>query len=298
MQAVTFSRYGGPEVLELAEVADPVAGAGRIRVRVLAAGVNFYDAKVRSGLFSGGREPAHPLVPGLEAAGIVDQVGPGVTGTAVGEAVFGLATGGAAAGLAVLTAWAPQPATLSPVQAGGLAVVAETAVRCLDLLDVGPGDRLLVHGAAGGVGQAAVQLAGLRGALVVGTARPANHPLLARYGALATSYGEGMPGRVRELFGSPTHVLDTAGTQLDDLLALAPAPERVVSIANFAAGEHGARVTSGGGDAAAALAEVAELAATGRFSLEVAATFGFEQAAQAHRLVESRTVAGKIVLVA
>jgi len=299
MRAVQYSGYGGPEVLHLAEVAEPVAGPGQVRVRVQAAGVNFFDCKVRSGRLAAGRLLARPAIPGLEAAGIVDQVGPGVSGTAPGDAVFGLVSGGAAADLAVLTAWAPQPAgTFSPAQSGGLAVVAETAVRALDLLRVGPGDRLLVHGAGGGVGQAAVQLARARGAEVVATASPANHPLLARYGALPTSYGDGMPDRVRELVGGPTLVLDTAGTQLDDLIALAPWPEAVVTIANFSAGERGVRVTSGGGDAAAALARVAALAQDGRFALQIAAELGFEDAAEAHRLVESRRVGGKVVLVA
>lgn len=299
MQAVVYSRYGGPEVLRLAQTDPPEPGPGQVRIIVQAAGVNYYDAKVRAGSLARGREPAGPVIPGLEAAGIVDQVGPGVVGTGIGDAVFGLATGGAAAERTVLTAWAAQPVgALSPVQSGGLAVVAETAIRALDLLAVGPGDRLLVHGAAGGVGQAAVQLARLRGAIVAATARPANHPLLVRYGALPTPYGDGMVGRVRDLLGGdPTLILDAAGSQLDDLLVLAPEPEQVVTIANFSAGERGVRVTSGGGDAATALAQVAALAASGRFALEVAATFGFDQAAAAHRLVESRRTSGKIVLV-
>ena len=297
MQAVIYSRYGGPEVLELAEVGEPEPGAGQVRVRVQAAGVNAYDAKRRSGRFARGTQPASPLVPGLEAAGIVDRVGIGVVGTGIGDEVLGLATGGAAAELAVLTAWAPQPAGFSAVQSGGLAVVAETAVRALDLLGVGPGDRLLVHGGSGGVGQAAVQLARLRGAMVAATASPANHPLLARYGALPTTYGDGMADRVRDLLGEPTLVLDVAGSQLDELLTLVPDPDRVVTIANYAAGERGVRVTSEVGDAAAALAQVAALAAAGRFALQVSETFGFDRAAAAHRLVETRRAAGKIVLV-
>lgn len=300
MRAVQYASYGGPEVLKLADAPEPTAGPGQVRVRVQAAGVNYYDIKVRSGQFAGGRPLQRPVIPGLEASGIVDQVGKDVIGTAIGDPVFGLATGGAAAEYTVLTAWAPQPAgTLSPAQSGGLAVVAETAVRALDLLGVGPGDRVLVHGAAGGVGQAAVQLARLRGAEVVGTAREANHALLAELGARATTYGDGMVERVRRLIpDGPTLVVDAAGTQLDDLLALAPRPQDVVTIANFTAANRGARVTTGGGDPAAALAQVAALAGSGYFTLRIAGVFGYDEAAAAHRLAESRTASGKIVMVA
>ena len=106
-----------------------------------------------------------------------------------------------------------------------------------------------------------------------------------------------MADRVRDLLGEPTLVLDVAGSQLDELLTLVPDPDRVVTIANYAAGERGVRVTSDVGDAPAALAQVAALAASGRFALHVAETFGFDRAAAAHRLVETRRAAGKIVLV-
>lgn len=298
MRAVRYSRYGDPEVLAVVEVPEPQARPGRVRVRVQAAGVNGYDAKLRSGAFAGGRPLEQPVIPGLEAAGIVDQVGTGVTGTSPGDAVFGFTSGGASAEYALLTAWAPQPGgDFTPAQAAGLPVVAETATRVIDLLGVGPADRLLVHGAAGGVGQALVQLARLRGAVVVGTARTANHELLTGLGALPTTYGDGMADRVRDLLGGgPTLVADTAGTQLDDLLALVPRPADVVTIANFTAAGRGARVSQDRGDAAAALARVAALVAEGRFRLQLSRTFSMADAAAAHRLVESRSAAGKVVL--
>ncbi len=297
MRAVQYVRYGDPEVLEVAEVTEPEAGPGQVRIRVQAAGVNPYDTKVRAGAFAGGRPLARPTIPGLEASGVVDQTGPGVTGIAPGDAVFGFTVGGAAAEYALLSSWARQPGRgLTAVEAGGLAVVADTATRVVDLLEVGADDVVLVHGAAGGVGQAIVQLAVLRGARVVGTASPANHELLAALGAEATGYGPGLVERVRELAPpGPTLVADAAGSQLDDLLALAPRPQAVVTIANFAAAERGVRVTSERGDASA-LARVAGLAALGRFRVNVSHTFGFAEAAAAHRLSESRSAAGKIVL--
>lgn len=298
MRAVQYSSYGDPEVLQVVEVPEPQAGPGQVRVRVQAVGVNLFDAKRRSGMFAGGGPLERPVIPGLEAAGIVDQVGSDVVGTAIGDPVFGFTVGGASAESAVLSAWAAQPGgDFSPAQAAGLPVVAETATRVVDLLGVGAGDRVLVHGAAGGVGQAIVQLALLRGAVVVGTARPANHELLAGLGALPTAYGDQLVQRVRELLpAGPTAVADAAGTQLDDLLALAPRPRDVVSIANFTAGSRGARVTQDRGDARAALTQVAALVAAGRFTLRVSHSFDLAQAALAHRLVESRSAAGKIVL--
>ena len=300
MRAVQYSSYGGPEVLGLVELPEPQAGPGQVRIRVQAAGVNPYDVKLRSGGFAGGRPLARPVVPGLEAAGIVDQLGAGVTGTAPGDAVFGFTIGGACADYALLQAWAPQPGgDFSPAMAAGLPVVAETATRVVDLLGVAGTDRVLVHGAAGGVGQGIVQLAVLRGAQVVGTASPANHELLASLGALATGYGPGMVERVGRLLpDGPTLVADAAGSQLEDLLALAPSPQAIVTIANFSAAQRGVRVTSERGDAAAALALVGGLAAAGRFRVHVSHTFDLAEAAAAHRLSESRGAGGKIVLLA
>lgn len=300
MRAVQYSRFGGPEVLEVGDTPEPHAGPGRVRIRVAAAAVNPYDHKVRSGMFAGGREPDRPRIPGAEAAGVVDEVGGGVAGTRVGDAVFGLATGGAAAQYAVLTHWAAKPGNISFEEAAGLTVAPETAERALRLLELSDGETLLVHGAAGGVGQAALQLARLRGAGVIGTASERNHDLLRSLGAVPTTYGPGLPARVADLAPAGVDaVLDAAGTSLDELLEIAGGPGRVVSIANYSAGDRGVRVTTGGGDEAAfdVLPWIAELAARGEFRLRVSAAFPAGRAAEAHRLSESRSAAGKIVLV-
>lgn len=298
MRAVQYSHHGGPEVLEIVEAPEPHAGAGQVRIRVRAAAVNPYDHKVRSGMFAGGAEPARPTIPGAEAAGIVDEVGDGVAGTRVGDHVFGLATGGASAEFALLTHWAPKPGTVSFEEAAGLTVVSETAERCLRLLGVVAGETLLVNGAAGGVGQAALQLARLRGARVIGTASEHNHDLIRSLGATPTTYDRGLPARVAALAPQGMDaVLDAAGTSLDELLQIEPT--RVVTIANYAAGDRGVRVTTGGGDEAAfdVLPWISDLACRGEFRLRVAAAFPAQEAAEAHRLSESRSAGGKIVLV-
>ncbi|MFT4108139.1 NADP-dependent oxidoreductase [Propionicimonas sp.] len=297
MHAVVFSRYGGPEVLHLSDLPAPSARPGRIRIRVRAAGVNPYDYKVRSGMMAAGATaPDAPVVPGLEAAGVVDELGEGVSGVCVGDEVFGLAVG-AYAEEAVLRAWAPKPAGLDWAQAAALGVAGETATRVLEALALPRGATLLVHGAAGGVGQAVVQLGRLAGLRVVGTASERNHDLLRRLGAEPVGYGDGLPARVTALAPDGVDgVADTAGSQLDDLIAVTGSPEGVVTIANYSAAERGVRFTGGGGDASAALARVGELAAGGLFAVRVAATFELADAALAHRLSESRTAGGKIVL--
>ncbi|MCA0297366.1 MAG: NADP-dependent oxidoreductase [Actinobacteria bacterium] len=296
MRAVEFSAYGGPEVLHEADVAEPQAGPGQVRIRVRASGVNPFDHKQRSGMMArGATSPDGPVVPGLEASGVVDQVGPDVTGVAVGDEVFGLGSA-THAEQAVLRAWAPKPPGLTFEQAAALPVAGETASRMLGLLDAPAGATVLVHGAAGSVGQAVVQLARQAGLQVIATASESNHDWLADLGAEPVTYGGGLVERVRALAPAGVDgVLDTAGSQLDDLLALVPSPE-VVTIANYGAAERGVRFTGGGGDASAALARIADLAGAGGFTIRVARTFGLADAAAAHALSESRHPGGKILL--
>lgn len=296
MRAIQYSSYGGPEVLHLAEVPLPLPGPGRVRIRVRAAGVNPFDHKRRSGMMAGGTMLGAPVVPGIEAAGVVDELGPGTTGVAVGDAVFGPASGGYAE-YAVLRAWAAKPASLGFEEAAGLPVAVGTATRVLGELGLRPGETLVVHGAAGGVGQAAVQLAREAGLRVIGTASGRNHDLLRDLGAEPITYGDGLADRVAALApGGVAGVLDAAGSQLDDLIGIAGDPSRVVTIANYSAAERGVRFSRGGGDDAAALAAVVKLIAAGRFTVRVAATFPLAEASAAHVLSESRRAGGKIVL--
>ena len=296
MKAVRFDEFGGPEVLHVEDVEEPHAGPGQIRVAVRAAGVNPIDWKVRSGMVGG--EP--PIVPGADVSGVVDEVGDGVEGVQPGDEVFGFAVGGGAAEHTLLEHFARKPAGMSWEEAGALAVAVETAARTLDALGVAEGDTLLINGAAGGVGVAAVQLARARGARVIGTASEGNHAFLRELGAEPTTYGEGVVDRVRELApGGVDRALDTAGHgALPDLIELAGSPDNVLTIADFqAAPGLGVRLSGGGGERAYyALGDAAELFEAGRFSMPVAETFPFERAGDAHARSEAGHVRGKLVL--
>ncbi|WFF03752.1 NADP-dependent oxidoreductase [Micromonospora sp. WMMD964] len=307
MRALQFSKYGPASVLEVSEAPEPHAGPGRIRVVVRASGVNPADTYVRAGQFKEWIPLRLPHVPGVDAAGVVDEVGDGVTTARVGDEVFGITDyaqmGGANAEYAVLAAWAPKPAALTWEQAGGAAGNIETATRVLDRLGVKDGTTLLIEGAAGGVGTTAIQLAVARGAAVIGTASERNHEFLASIGAIPTTYGPRLAERVHTLLPSGVDVaLDCAGSgSLPDLVGLVASPDRVVSIADINATAYGVHLSRGSGPGAdtpalEGIAAAGELAQRSRFTVPVAAVFSLEEAKAAHELSESRHARGKIVL--
>lgn len=297
MKAASFSRFGGPEVLEIVDLSDPQPGPGQVRIAVRAAGVNASDWKKRRGLMDQGL----PQTLGYEAAGIVDELGAGVTDAEVGNRVYGFSEGGAAqAEFAVLSHYAPIPPTLDFAEAASLPAAVETAARALDQLGVDPGSTLLVNGASGNVGTAAVQLAVARGARVVGTGSPASHELLRSLGAEPVAYGEGMAERVRALAPEGVDLaLDVAGSGvLAELIELAGSPEHVVTVADFAGAQrYGVRFSSGdSGRALYVLAQIGDLVASGRFALPAVRTFPLADVAEAHRIGELGRVRGKLVL--
>ena len=297
MKAVRFSRFGGPEVLEIVDLPDPCPGFGQVRIAVRAAGVNASDWKKREGLMDG----ELPQTLGYEAAGVVDELGEGVADVAVGDRVFGLSANGAAqAELAVLSYYAPVPASLDFPGAAALPAAIETAWRALDQLGVASGSTLLVNGASGSVGSAAVQLAVARGARVIGTASPANHEYLRSLGAQPVAYGQGLAGRVRALApGGVDLALDVAGSGvLPELIELAGGAGHVVTLADFdGAQRYGVRFSTGdAGRALHAIGEIGELIESGRFSLPVAQTFPLAEVAQAQRVSEQGRAHGKLVL--
>ncbi|MEV0842477.1 NADP-dependent oxidoreductase [Actinocatenispora sera] len=297
MKAVEFGRFGGPDVLEIAEIPEPHPAPGQVRIVVRAAGVNASDWKQRQGLM----DQELPQLLGHEAAGIVDELGDGVTGVALGDRVFGFsATSGAQAELAVLSHYAPVPAALGFAEAAALPAAIETAARALDQLGVGAGDTILVNGASGTVGSAAVQLAAARGARVIGTGSPASHELLRTLGAEPVAYGTGMAERVRALApGGVDRALDVAGSGvLAELVGLAGGADRVVTVADFAGAQrHGVRFSRGeDGRALHVITEIGELIDTGRFTVLVGRTFPLAEVAEAHRVGEAGRVRGKLVL--
>jgi NADPH:quinone reductase-like Zn-dependent oxidoreductase len=311
MRAVEFCEYGPPDVLHVAEVEEPHAGPGQVRVAVRASGVSAGETLIRSGALRDAVPATFPWRTGFDAAGVVDEVGAGVTGVGVGDEVFGMTstTGRAAnADRAVLTAWAPKPAGWSWAEVGGAAGTFETSARVLDRLAVGAGHTVLIQGAAGGVGAVAVQFARARGATVIGTASPRNHDFLRSLGALPTTYGPGLVERVRALAPDGVDaVFDCASGALPDLITIAGDPSRVVTIADFTAAAHGVHMShsapaadvGSGADALAVhgLAIAVGLAGEGRLRVPVAAEFPLTEVAAAHELSESRHARGKIVLV-
>ncbi len=296
MRAVQFDEYGDPDVLHLGDAPEPHAGPGQVRIAVEAVGVNQFDAKVRSGLLADAMPLPLPHVPGLEGAGVVDEVGEGVVGVAVGDRVFGKGSA-TYAELAVLTAFAPIPGALTMAEAAALPVSVETAARLLDLLELHPGGLLVVDGASGGVGTGVVQLAVARGLVVVGTASEANHAYLRELGAMPTTYGEGLADRVHALVDQPVAgALDLAGKGgVRDLVALTGDPGRVATIADYGAGAQGVTVSTAA-TAWYALGEVSRLVQDGRFRVSVEEEIPWTEAARAHERVRSGHTRGKIVL--
>jgi NADPH:quinone reductase-like Zn-dependent oxidoreductase len=299
MRALQYKAYGGPEVLEWAEAPEPHAGPGQLRIAVRAASVNPIDGKVLTGTLSGGEPMAGTGYLGYDAAGVIDEVGDEVIGVTVGDEVFGRGQH-TQAEYAPLDAWAAKPPSVDWAVAAAAGVAGETSERGLRLLDVTAGDTLFVDGGAGGVGAVAVQMALARGAKVIASASEANHQYLRELGATPVGYGQGVAERVRAAAGGPVDaVFDVAGkTPVQELISLAPEPSQVVTIANYAAGQAGARVTGGGADShpMEALAEVAELLAQNQLVIKVR-TFPFDRAAEAYQISQSGHVRGKLVLV-
>ena len=299
MFAVQFSEYGGPEVISLGEAPEPHAGPGQIRIVVRAAGVNPMDWKLRSGMLARGKPLEGVGYLGFDAAGVVDEVGEGVTDVTVGDDVFGQGQN-TQAEYAVLTSWVRKPASVDWAVAAAAGVVVETSERVLRLLGVREGTKLFIDGGAGGVGSTATQLAKARGAMVIASASEANQGYLREIGAIPVIYGEGMVERVKALqIGKVDAVLDAVGkTPIDDLISLTTEPSQVVSIANYGAAASGARVSGGGADSQPkkALAEAAELLEQSKLVIKIQ-TFPFDRAAEAHQISQDGHARGKLVLV-
>ena len=298
MRALTYTELGGPEVLHVAAVPEPHAGPGQIRIRVAAASVNPVDWKTFGGLMPGSQAPTGVVVPGWDASGVVDEVGDGVTGVAVGDDVFGFGPA-TQAELAVLTAWAPKPASLDWSVAAAPSAL-ETSERVLRLVGVQPGQTLFVAGGAGGVGAVLVQMAVAAGITVVASAGADNQGYLTEIKAIPVLYGDGLVERVRTAApGGVDAVADVAGkTPAAELFALAPSHDKVISIANFDLAAEGGIVTGGNESErrpAEALAQGADLLRENKVVIKVQ-TFPLDRAVEAYATSLSGHVRGKLVL--
>lgn len=307
-RAVVATGYGGAEVLELVDVPDAAPGAGEVVVEVRAAAANPADLKSYSGAF--GTDPANlPLRLGYEVSGVVAEVGADVDHVRVGDEVvaFRVAGGYADRVVARATDVFAKPTALTFAEASGLLLVGATATHLLHATGVAAGETVVVHGAAGAVGSAAVQLLVERGARVIGTASPARHDALRALGAEPVSYGTGLAGRIREL--APDGVdaaLDTVGTDeaVDVSVELVADRQRIASVAAFARGPGlGIRLLGGGPGADpgtavrdAARADLIEAAAAGRFRVEVDRTFALTDVRAAHEHLATGHARGKVVL--
>lgn len=305
MKAISYSRYGGPEVLELGEVDDPRVGPDSVLVKVRAAAVNPVDWKCREGHLDAVLQPVFPVIPGWDVSGVVVQPGPAVPEFAVGDEVIGyvredvLSRGTFAEYVAApVRALARKPRSLSFEEAAGLPLVGLTAYQVLHrVLEVKRGETVLVHAAAGGVGSIAVQLAAHLGARVIGTASERNHDFVRGLGGEPVTYGEGLSERVRGLAPEGVDaVFDSMGGDALKVSANLLAPEgRLASITDPEVVSYGGRYWFVRPDPQD-LRHLSDLADQGTVTVHVSETFPLDRAADAHRLNQEGRTRGKIVV--
>ncbi|WP_261164711.1 NADP-dependent oxidoreductase [Microbacterium sp. Marseille-Q6965] len=309
-RAIRYSEHGGPEVLRIEEIPDPVAGPGQVTVRVEAAGVNPVDAKMRR------RGTAGPLTAprgtGQDGAGYITSVGEGVDGFRVGDAVVFTSAGGSYATDIAIDAGKVsfRPPGVSAAQGAGVPIPCGTAYQALRSLGLRADDTLLIHGGSGSVGQAAIQFAVMWGARVIATTSPARAERVAGLGAEPLPYGPGLVDAVREAApDGVTVILDCAGTDeaLAQSLELLADRSRIATIvAGSQAPDLGIRAFSAGSPTplterqkalrAEAIPVTLALMAAGRFSIELGERYALDQAAEAQRASEAGAP-GKLVVV-
>jgi NADPH:quinone reductase-like Zn-dependent oxidoreductase len=302
-RAVRFDAYGGIDVLKVVEVERPVPAPGRVLVRVRAAGINPGEASIRGGRLAKRFPATFPSGEGSDLAGVVEELGEGVDGFGVGDEVLGF-TNDRASHAELVAAEAdklvPKPRSVTWEAAGSLFVAGTTAVAAVRAVGVRAGDTVVISAAAGGVGTLAVQLARNAGATVIGLASPEHHGWLTDHGAVPVRYGDGVAERIREAAdGRVDAFIDAFGAQYVELaLELGVAPERVDTIANFAAKERYGVKTEGTAVAASAevLAELAAMIRDGRLQVPIARVYPLDQVQAAYRELEKRHTLGKIVL--
>jgi len=303
-RAVRFDHYGAIEVLYVADVEVPTPAAGEVIVEVLAAAINPGEASIRAGYLDSRWPATFPSGQGSDLAGIVREIGDGVTEFAVGDEVLGWSWQRSSQAQYVAVPVGQlirKPAGLSWPVAGSMYVVGVTAYAAVRAVSAGAGDTVVVSAAAGGVGSVVVQLLRVRGASVIGIASPPHHAWLASLGVTPVAYGDGLADRVRA--AAPDGVdafIDLFGPDYVRLAVELGVPrDRIETIIAYdAAAEYGAKA-EGSSDASTTdvLAEMTELVASGRIEIPIAATYPLDEVRQAYTELEKRHTRGKIVLI-
>ncbi|MFF0905122.1 UNVERIFIED_CONTAM: NADP-dependent oxidoreductase [Kocuria sp. CPCC 205316] len=303
MKALTYARYGGPEVLELTDLPEPKVPPGWVLVKVRSAAINPVDWMIMAGGLDPLMEVQFPVVPGWDVSGVVESVGIDVPEWAPGDEVISYARtdwvhGGTMAEYVALPSrlLAPKPASVDWDRAASLPLAGLTAYQVLGRLEVAADRTVLVHNASGGVGGYAVQLAVARGARVIGTASKANHDYLRALGAEPVVYGEGLPERVRELAPEGVDVVvDLVGGVVEQTLAVLKEGGRHASVADDAVEAHGGTwmwVRPSAED----LTELSRLVDRGALRIELARSVPLAEAVEAYRLSQEGHVRGKIAV--
>ncbi len=303
-RAVQFDEYGGLDVLQVREVEIAPPGKEDVVVEVKAAGINPGEAAIREGRLDDKWPSTFPSGQGSDLAGVVTEVGIDVTGFAPGDEVLGWSWNRSSqAEVCVVPAdqLIRKPADLSWEAAGSLYVVGVTAFAAVRAVDPDAGDTVVVSAAAGGVGAITVQLLRVRGAEVIGLASEPHHDWLREKGVTPVAYGEGVMQRI--IAATPRGIdgfIDLFGPEYVDLaVELGVPPEKIETIISYERAEEIGAKAEGSGDASSPeiLKEMAELVATGKIEMPIAATYPLEEVREAFEQVEERHSLGKIVLI-
>jgi len=304
-KAVQFDLYGGIDVLQVRDVPRPVPGAGEVLVQVRAAGINPSEGVIRSGAVHHLFPATFPSGQGSDFAGVVAELGSGVSGFTVGDEVIGFSMRRSSQAEYVsvpANQLTPKPSKVPWEVAGSLFVAGVTAYAVVRAVRLVPGDTVVIAGAAGGVGSIAVQLARRAGATVLGIAGPSNDAWLSDHGAIPVNYGDNLPARLRAAAksGNIDALLDFFGggyvaMAIEELKLL---PGKIDTIADFEAVKRFGVQSKGGADAATAvvLAELADLVARGELEVPIAGVFALDDVRDAFRQLELRHTRGKLVL--
>jgi NADPH:quinone reductase-like Zn-dependent oxidoreductase len=303
-RAVRFDRYGGRDVLYVADIPMPVPGPGEVVVAVKATSVNPGEAAIRSGALDARFPATFPSGEGSDLAGLVTALGDGVDEFAVGDAVLGFSWSRSshASHVSVPTSQLiHKPPALSWEVAGSLYVVGCTAYAAVRAVDAREGDTVAVSAAAGGVGTVVVQLLAVRRARVLGIASAANAEWLRSHGAVPVTYGDGLARRLREASGDGIDAfIDLFGPEYLQLAVDLGVPrDRIETIASFEKAQELGVKSDGSATASTpeVLTEMADLVASGAIEIPIAATYPLDRVADAFEELEHRHTRGKIVLV-